>query len=220
VKRREDKTIKMKAVLCSTLVIAISLVLSGLAPSAHAISRTITFDAAQCPDAVCPQSYTENGITVTAETGSTLSFGDFGTPASQALINTFPNPAGSNLFGPIYTFTFAGGAFDVLFVDIVDTGAAQFVPTPDTIPNSSTLAGGFPSLGTVGDPMGGGLNGSGWLNITSFTYRMGPDNFGSSAIDNLVIDDLGFIPEPGTLLLLGSGLAGLGFFRRRKKREA
>lgn len=25
------------------------------------------------------------------------------------------------------------------------------------------------------------------------------------------------IPEPGTLLLLGSGLAGLGFFRRRKK---
>ncbi len=28
------------------------------------------------------------------------------------------------------------------------------------------------------------------------------------------------IPDPSTMLLLGSGLAGLGFFRMRRKREA
>jgi hypothetical protein len=48
-----------------------------------------------------------------------------------------------------------------------------------------------------------------------------PDIFsgpGHLQIDNVVLD-VNPVPEPSTMLLLGSGLAGLGFFRRRRKSE-
>jgi len=39
--------------------------------------------------------------------------------------------------------------------------------------------------------------------------------FGAASIDNIIVGTL--VPEPSTMLLLGSGLAGLGWYRRRRK---
>jgi hypothetical protein len=50
----------------------------------------------------------------------------------------------------------------------------------------------------------------GYMDIFSSTSTGDPTAFG--LIDNLVVSS---VPEPSTLLLLGSGLAGLGFVRRR-----
>jgi hypothetical protein len=49
--------------------------------------------------------------------------------------------------------------------------------------------------------------------LTSLTLSLG------SATDGVALDDFQFnvVPEPSTLLLLGFGLVGLGFFRRRKE---
>ena len=197
--------------LFSAFGIAISLVLSGLTPSAQAVQVTITFDGALNSDG----SYTENGMTVTPGLGTLLLFGDADGDLSTDLINTGPG-----LFGPIYTFNFFGGeSFDVLFVDIVDGGSAVFTPSS----GMNTLAGSLIAQDMFGDP--GGLNGPGWLNITSFTWQMGPcaenQQPCSSAIDNLKIDDLGLtpIPEPSTLLLFGSGFVAMGATVRRRSRR-
>jgi hypothetical protein len=42
---------------------------------------------------------------------------------------------------------------------------------------------------------------------------------GEVGIDNLVVDRAAAVPEPGTLILLGCGLIGIGVFRRISKRS-
>jgi len=43
------------------------------------------------------------------------------------------------------------------------------------------------------------------------------DAFGDPLVADLSSGSVTVVPEPSTMLLLGSGLAGLGFFRRRRK---
>ncbi len=48
-------------------------------------------------------------------------------------------------------------------------------------------------------------------------YALG-DSWGAPLIASIESGSVKVVPEPATLLLLGSGLAGIGFFRRKMKR--
>lgn len=70
-----------------------------------------------------------------------------------------------------------------------------------------------------GLPLAGGI-----LSIDTvrfYTYGTNPTSlyFNPRSFDNVLISTIDPIPEPSTFLLLGSGLAGLAFVARRRKRE-
>lgn len=54
-------------------------------------------------------------------------------------------------------------------------------------------------------------------NLAAVSWVQGTGVFNNHQFDNVNVD---VVPEASTLLLLASGLAGLGFFRMRRKREA
>jgi len=56
--------------------------------------------------------------------------------------------------------------------------------------------------------------------ITSIRFQNTGGVAGGTLIDNFRFGAAAPVPEPSTMLLLLSGLAGLGFFRWRRKREA
>ena len=54
--------------------------------------------------------------------------------------------------------------------------------------------------------------------VAQFTYSGG--SLGNTTVLGMNVFAVNVVPEPSTMLLLGSGLAGLGFFRWRRKRGA
>lgn len=140
-----------------------------------------------------------------------------GLPSSVSSLPVFtPNTDQFNFTFANVGFTYSdGGSFS--FTDITEagllvvTGEAEYGSTPSPADLSLVLeatnytfdgksgtfsASGFANISMGGDPT-----------VTSMTGGVGLPSTGGSGT--------GATPEPGTLLLLGSGLSALGFIRRR-----
>jgi hypothetical protein len=138
--------------------------------------------------------------------------------------------------GPVYDITMASAGY--LVVTDVEAAGDQFAvtingvaATPTTndlsLPGQAGLANGWtsnPNPGSgdyVGEDIGAALADA---NFSSGTFAL---DAGLNTIDLTYEGVIGFgtvdfyassaAPEPGTILLLGSALAGLGMLRRRKK---
>ncbi len=90
----------------------------------------------------------------------------------------------------------ASPGFDFQVVDVL-TGTNVVVHTESDGPNTKSI--------------------SFMLINPSSTLRFRDANLKPIQIDNVTVNTVNPVPEPSTMLLLGSGLAGLGWYRRRRK---
>lgn len=217
------------------MLAALSLLVALGSPSEAVV---VTFDEADLPG-INPiiTSYTALGFSFTSghmhqnDPPCQSSFGGCADNGTRYLAEE----AGS-LGLPITMALIGGGAFDLFAFD----GAEVFRDA------AAAAAGGFPNathIDLVGNLLGGGMvsasfqldgiiDGPGALadfqafllpatfrNLTSVVFSgsivgAGP---GGISIDNVSADEAAAVPEPGTLALVGVGLAGLARSRRRRR---
>ena len=95
-----------------------------------------------------------------------------------------------------------------------DGGASEFFQDFGTL-GSGTV---FARRGSSGAAaIVGGAYGSGYVWVNGFDWADGPGPNTFRLIDNQIDAQIGTgtVPEPATLLLMGAGLLGAGFVRRR-----
>ena len=182
-----------------------------IACDANGNSGTVTQDAT-----TMAMSSTGVAVEITSTSGVPSGIEDL-TPFGEAMSLSFSNVGFA--FSPSGTFTLTDADGDFTL-----SGEAEFGSTPSlTGPVVLVLDPNFVSIGGVDDGgllFSGSVSGvTGGLNftldpgtVTSMTGNFGLPNFSGGGSSTT--------PEPGTLLLLGSGLLGLGPLIRRKLSRA
>jgi len=156
-------------------------------------------------------TYTENGFTVTASSGSWFKAFVYGNPVPDI----FLGPVGSPSPGTI-TVTEGGGLFSFTSVDFSSNNG-------DTVFHITGSLGGITQFTDTGTEANGcpschftTLTSTSSLKIDTLTIALTPGGGTTSFnVDNIAYSS-GVVPEPGSLLLFGSGVLGLAGILRRK----
>ena len=174
----------------------IALAAALLSSSSMAGAVVVNFDGVPINGGTIPGGYVEDGVTVT-----------------NAANYFWGYPSGSQLHldtgwtNDDYSFTFAGGAFDLQSFDITDTAGNGLLEGFDA--SNNLIASLAFSASTTGTRNFTTFNGVSRVRLKSTSGHFSIDNFTIAAAT-------GAVPEPSTwaLLILGFGAVG-GAMRRR-----
>lgn len=175
--------------------------LAAVGLSQNVLANTMTFGGDYYGSYVETHSYSEDGINFTGS-GNTFPFDGW-------ILGDWEGTANLHTHGGAGTFDMGGAAFNLLGFDL-NTNEAQW-----SVVSSSGASYTLPWESWGGSSTYIDLSSlAGFSGITAFSLVGGDWCLG---VDNIALAQSA-VPEPGTIVLLGTGLLGLvGFARRRNK---